>query len=388
MLEELITYDKLKTLIADSGRSYDLAVIDKAYALAEKAHRGVARKSGEPYITHPLNVAALLIDLGLDTESIAAALLHDVVEDTEVSLANLKSEFGEEITALVDGVTKLGKITFSTMEEQQAENLRKMLLAMSQDIRVMLIKLCDRLHNMRTMDAMPEQKRRDKALETMEVYAPIAHRLGMNNVQEELEDHSLQYLDPVGYGDITHMLSQNGGAHQFVQDLADLIRERLSENGIVDAQLSSRIKSVYGIYRKMFIQNKEFAEIYDVYALRIIVENVGECYNALGIIHDMFHPLPNRFKDYISTPKPNGYQSLHTTVLGHQGIPFEVQIRTWEMHHTAEYGVAAHWKYKEGIRGADKLEERLAWVRQLLESQRDSEDAVDLLRNIKSELLP
>ncbi|WP_312104501.1 RelA/SpoT family protein [Pygmaiobacter massiliensis] len=388
LLEELITYDKLKTLIADSGRSYDLAVIDKAYALAEKAHRGVARKSGEPYITHPLNVAALLIDLGLDTESIAAALLHDVVEDTEVSLANLKSEFGEEITALVDGVTKLGKITFSTMEEQQAENLRKMLLAMSQDIRVMLIKLCDRLHNMRTMDAMPEQKRRDKALETMEVYAPIAHRLGMNNVQEELEDHSLQYLDPVGYGDITHMLSQNGGAHQFVQDLADLIRERLSENGIVDAQLSSRIKSVYGIYRKMFIQNKEFAEIYDVYALRIIVENVGECYNALGIIHDMFHPLPNRFKDYISTPKPNGYQSLHTTVLGHQGIPFEVQIRTWEMHHTAEYGVAAHWKYKEGIRGADKLEERLAWVRQLLESQRDSEDAVDLLRNIKSELLP
>lgn len=387
-MEELITYDKLKTLIADSGRSYDLAVIDKAYALAEKAHRGVARKSGEPYITHPLNVAALLIDLGLDTESIAAALLHDVVEDTEVSLANLKSEFGEEITALVDGVTKLGKITFSTMEEQQAENLRKMLLAMSQDIRVMLIKLCDRLHNMRTMDAMPEQKRRDKALETMEVYAPIAHRLGMNNVQEELEDHSLQYLDPVGYGDITHMLSQNGGAHQFVQDLADLIRERLSENGIVDAQLSSRIKSVYGIYRKMFIQNKEFAEIYDVYALRIIVENVGECYNALGIIHDMFHPLPNRFKDYISTPKPNGYQSLHTTVLGHQGIPFEVQIRTWEMHHTAEYGVAAHWKYKEGIRGADKLEERLAWVRQLLESQRDSEDAVDLLRNIKSELLP
>lgn len=383
-----MTYDKLKTLIAESGRSYDLEVIDKAYALAEQAHRGVARKSGEPYITHPLNVAALLIDLGLDTESIAAALLHDVVEDTDVSLANLKSEFGEEITALVDGVTKLGKITFSTMEEQQAENLRKMLLAMSQDIRVMLIKLCDRLHNMRTMDAMPEQKRRDKALETMEVYAPIAHRLGMNNVQEELEDHSLQYLDPVGYADITHMLSQNGGAHQFVQDLADLIQKRLPENGIVDAQLSSRIKSVYGIYRKMFIQNKEFAEIYDVYALRIIVDNVGECYNALGIIHDMFHPLPNRFKDYISTPKPNGYQSLHTTVLGHQGIPFEVQIRTWEMHHTAEYGVAAHWKYKEGIRGADKLEERLAWVRQLLESQRDSEDAVDLLRNIKSELLP
>ncbi|MEG0803854.1 MAG: RelA/SpoT family protein, partial [Pygmaiobacter sp.] len=378
-----MSYEKLKKLMDESGRNYDREVIDKAYHLAEKAHSGVARKSGEPYITHPLSVAALLIDLGLDTESISAALLHDVVEDTEISISMLTVEFGQEITALVDGVTKLGKISFSTMEEQQAENLRKMLLAMSQDIRVMLIKLCDRLHNMRTMGAMPEQKRRDKALETMEVYAPIAHRLGMNNIQEELEDYSLQYLDPIGYQDITTMLSQNGGAHKFVQSIADLIAERLRENGVPAAQLSSRIKSVYGIYRKMFIQNKEFAEIYDIYALRIIVDNVGECYNALGIIHDMYHPLPHRFKDYISTPKPNGYQSLHTTVLGHQGIPFEVQIRTWDMHHTAEYGVAAHWKYKEGIRGADKLEERLAWVRQLLESQRDSEDAVDLLRNIK-----
>ena len=387
-VEEWMTYEKLEGLLRESGRSYDMGLIGRAYEVASKAHHGVKRRSGEPYITHPLSVAALLIDLGLDSASIAAALLHDVVEDTEITKADVKNEFGEEVANLVDGVTKLGQITFSTMEEQQAENLRKMLLAMSQDIRVMLIKLCDRLHNMRTMAAMPDQKRRDKALETMEVYAPIAHRLGMNNVQEELEDRSLSFLDPVGYQDIVSLLERHGGRGEFIADVSRQIRQRLAENGIEEAQLSSRVKSIYGIYRKMYIQNKEFEEIYDVYALRIIVETVAECYNALGVIHDMYHPLPNRFKDYISTPKPNGYQSLHTTVLGHEGIPFEVQIRTWDMHHTAEYGVAAHWKYKAGIQGPDKLEERLAWVRQLLESQRDSEDAVDLLRNIKSELLP
>ncbi|MBC5582015.1 bifunctional (p)ppGpp synthetase/guanosine-3',5'-bis(diphosphate) 3'-pyrophosphohydrolase [Anaerofilum sp. BX8] len=383
-----MTYEKLEELLKEAGRSYDMELIGHAYEVASAAHRGVKRRSGEPYITHPLSVAALLIDLGLDSASIAAALLHDVVEDTEVTKADVKNAFGEEVANLVDGVTKLGQITFSTMEEQQAENLRKMLLAMSQDIRVMLIKLCDRLHNMRTMAAMPDQKRRDKALETMEVYAPIAHRLGMNNIQEELEDRSLAFLDPVGYQDIVSLLERHGGRGEFIADVARQIRQRLEENGIEKAQLSSRVKSIYGIYRKMYIQNKEFEGIYDVYALRIIVETVAECYNALGVIHDMYHPLPNRFKDYISTPKPNGYQSLHTTVLGHEGIPFEVQIRTWDMHHTAEYGVAAHWKYKAGIQGPDKLEERLAWVRQLLESQRDSEDAVDLLRNIKSELLP
>ena len=387
-MEELMSYERLKVLLKESGRSYNEDLIERAYQTAAQAHEGVCRRSGEPYITHPLSVAALLIDLGLDSESIAAALLHDVVEDTETTYVEIKAEFGEEVANLVDGVTKLGKITFSTMEEQQAENLRKMLLAMSQDIRVMLIKLCDRLHNMRTMEAMPEQKRRDKALETMEVYAPIAHRLGMNNVQEELEDRSLQYLDPVGYRDIVTMLDERGGAGEFVEEISNQIQQRLEQNNVPNAHLSSRVKSIYGIYRKMFIQNKEFEEIYDVYALRIIVDTVAECYNALGVIHDMYHPLPNRFKDYIATPKPNGYQSLHTTVLGHEGIPFEVQIRTWDMHHTAEYGVAAHWKYKAGIQGQDKLEERLAWVRQLLESQRDSEDAVDLLRNIKSELLP
>ena len=359
-LEEWMTYEKLEELLKEAGRSYDMELIGHAYEVASAAHRGVKRRSGEPYITHPLSVAALLIDLGLDSASIAAALLHDVVEDTEVTKADVKNAFGEEVANLVDGVTKLGQITFSTMEEQQAENLRKMLLAMSQDIRVMLIKLCDRLHNMRTMAAMPDQKRRDKALETMEVYAPIAHRLGMNNIQEELEDRSLAFLDPVGYQDIVSLLERHGGRGEFIADVARQIRQRLEENGIEKAQLSSRVKSIYGIYRKMYIQNKEFEGIYDVYALRIIVETVAECYNALGVIHDMYHPLPNRFKDYISTPKPNGYQSLHTTVLGHEGIPFEVQIRTWDMHHTAEYGVAAHWKYKAGIQGPDKLEERLA----------------------------
>ena len=387
-MEGYMTYEQLKEQLRESGRNYDMELIDRAFAVADKAHSGVKRRSGEPYITHPLNVASLLGELGLDSESISAALLHDVVEDTEITKGEIESQFGEEVANLVDGVTKLGQITFSTMEEQQAENLRKMLLAMSQDIRVMIIKLCDRLHNMRTMTAMPDQKRRDKALETMEVYAPIAHRLGMNNIQEELEDLSLSFLDPVGYQEIVRLLDQHGGKGEFIADVSAQIKKRLDENGIPDAHLSSRVKSIYGIYRKMYIQNKEFEEIYDVYALRIIVDSVAECYNALGVIHDMYHPLPNRFKDYISTPKPNGYQSLHTTVLGHEGIPFEVQIRTWEMHHTAEYGVAAHWKYKEGIQGTDKLEERLAWVRQLLESQRDSEDAVDLLRNIKSELLP
>ncbi|MDD3429043.1 MAG: bifunctional (p)ppGpp synthetase/guanosine-3',5'-bis(diphosphate) 3'-pyrophosphohydrolase [Oscillospiraceae bacterium] len=387
-MADYLTYEDLKKYIAESNRAYDAQLIDKAYNLANAAHDGQMRRSGEPYITHPVSVAALLIDLGMDTESIIAALLHDVVEDTHVPLEEIKQEFGADVAALVDGVTKLTKITFSSVEEQQAENLRKMLLAMSHDVRVMLIKLCDRLHNMRTGDAWPEQKRRDKALETMEVYAPIAHRLGISGIKEELEDRSLRYLDPIGYEEITSLLSHNGGAQKFVGNIAALIGERLEENNIHGAQMSSRVKSVYGIYRKMYMQNKSFEEIYDIYAVRIILDNVAECYNALGVIHDMYHPIPSRFKDYISTPKPNMYQSLHTTVLGHEGIPFEVQIRTWEMHQTAEYGVAAHWKYKAGISSSDRLEERLAWVRQLLESQRESEDAEDLLRNIKSELLP
>ena len=384
---EIITWEKLVEAIKASGKSYNMDMIEKAYNLANDAHKGVCRRSGEPYICHPLAVARLVLDLGMDTESIAAALLHDVVEDTPTTLDDLKSAFGEEVALLVDGVTKLTKIQFSNIEELQAENLRKMLLAMSRDVRVMIIKLCDRLHNMRTGDAWPEQKRRDKARETMEVYAPIANRLGILNVKEELEDRSLHYLDPVGYEEISKMLSERAG-EEFLASVSGVIEQRLEESGIEGATIKRRVKSIYGIYRKTIMQNKSFDEIYDIYAVRIILDTLAECYSTLGLVHDMYHPLPNRFKDYISTPKPNGYQSLHTTVIGHEGIPFEVQIRTRKMDEQAEYGVAAHWKYKEGLDGHDKLDERLAWVSQLLENQRVSEDSGNLLHDLKSDLLP
>ena len=384
---EIITWEKLVEAIHASGKAYNMEMIKKAYDLANEAHKGVCRRSGEPYICHPLAVARLVLDLGMDTESIAAALLHDVVEDTPTTLDDLKAAFGEEVALLVDGVTKLTKIQFSNIEELQAENLRKMLLAMSRDVRVMIIKLCDRLHNMRTGDAWPEQKRRDKARETMEVYAPIANRLGILNVKEELEDRSLHYLDPVGYNEISKMLSERAG-EEFLAGVSGVIERRLEESGIEGATIKRRVKSIYGIYRKTIMQNKSFDEIYDIYAVRIILDTLAECYSTLGLIHDMYHPLPNRFKDYISTPKPNGYQSLHTTVIGHEGIPFEVQIRTRKMDEQAEYGVAAHWKYKEGLDGHDKLDERLAWVSQLLENQRVSEDSGNLLHDLKSDLLP
>ena len=384
---EIITWEKLVEAIHASGKAYNMEMIEKAYNLANEAHKGVCRRSGEPYICHPLAVARLVLDLGMDTESIAAALLHDVVEDTPTTLDDLKAAFGEEVALLVDGVTKLTKIQFSNIEELQAENLRKMLLAMSRDVRVMIIKLCDRLHNMRTGDAWPEQKRRDKARETMEVYAPIANRLGILNVKEELEDRSLHYLDPVGYSEISRMLSERAG-EEFLIKVSGVIERRLVESGIEGATIKRRVKSIYGIYRKTIMQNKSFDEIYDIYAVRVILDSLAECYSTLGLIHDMYHPLPNRFKDYISTPKPNGYQSLHTTVIGHEGIPFEVQIRTRKMDEQAEYGVAAHWKYKEGLDGHDKLDERLAWVSQLLENQRVSEDSGNLLHDLKSDLLP
>ena len=384
---EIVTYEKLVEAIKASGKAYNMEMIDKAYNMANDAHKGVCRRSGEPYICHPLAVARLVLDLGMDTESIAAALLHDVVEDTPTTIEQIKSSFGEEVALLVDGVTKLTKIQFSNIEELQAENLRKMLLAMSRDVRVMIIKLCDRLHNMRTGDAWPEQKRRDKARETMEVYAPIANRLGILNVKEELEDRSLHYLDPVGYEEINKMLSERAG-EEFLAGVSSVIEKRLEESGIEGATIKRRVKSIYGIYRKTIMQNKSFDEIYDIYAVRIILDTLAECYSTLGLIHDMYHPLPNRFKDYISTPKPNGYQSLHTTVIGHEGVPFEVQIRTRKMDEMAEYGVAAHWKYKEGLDGHDKLDERLAWVSQLLENQRVSEDSGNLLHDLKSDLLP
>ncbi|MEG2928907.1 MAG: bifunctional (p)ppGpp synthetase/guanosine-3',5'-bis(diphosphate) 3'-pyrophosphohydrolase [Oscillospiraceae bacterium] len=381
-------FEELKQLIIDSGKNYDIELIEKTYRLAEKSHEGQLRKSGEAYIEHPVAVAAIVLELGLDTTSIVAAILHDVVEDTDVTIEEIEKEFGKETAHLVDGVTKLGKIVFSSMEEQQAENLRKMLLAMSQDIRVMLIKLCDRLHNMRTIWSMKEQKQRDKALEVMEVYAPIAHRLGINSIKEELQDISLQVLDHTGYEEVKRVIQRGGDAQTFVDSIVEEVKGKLREFGLIDATVIGRVKSVYGVYRKVFIQGRDFGDIYDIYAVRIILNNVSECYNALMLMHDMFRPIPSRFKDYISTPKQNMYQSLHTSVIGRAGIPFEIQIRTWDMHHTAEYGIAAHWKYKSGIQGQDNMEEKLAWVRQLLESQKDTDDKSEILRDIKNELVP
>ena len=377
--------DLLKTIkLNDAG--YDVEKIRQAYETAASAHSGQLRKSGDPYISHPVSVAIILVDLGMDTDSVVAALLHDVVEDTAINLETVRKRFGQEIAALVDGVTKLGKIPFSSREEQQAENIRKMLIAMAEDVRVIIIKLADRLHNMRTIDFMPEQKRRDKALETMEVYAPIAHRLGIRAIKEELEDISLRYLDPVAYEDIENMLfADKDDRNRFLEMIKAKISDRLSKK-YSEIYIEGRVKSVYGIYRKVYIQARAFDEIYDIFAVRIIVDTVNECYNILGEIHDMFRPLPNRFKDYISTPKPNMYQSLHTTVIDKGAVPFEVQIRTWDMHHTAEYGIAAHWKYKEGITGKSSLEEKIAWVRQLLESQKDAVDVQELLGTIKTDL--
>lgn len=380
-------FEKLMQVIDKNIKNLNKEKIIAAYEFSEKAHTGQKRKSGEPYIIHPLSVAIILVEMGMDTDTVIAALLHDVVEDTEVSLEEVASKFGADVAALVDGVTKLGLLPLSSKEEQQAENIRKMLLAMSQDIRVVIIKLADRLHNMRTIDFVDEQKQRDKSLETMEVFAPIAHRLGMRAVKEELEDISLKHLDPIGYNMIEEKLVlQNQNRQEFLDRIKEKIKERLGggENLVIDG----RVKSIYGIYRKVFMQNKEFDEIYDIYAVRVIVDSVTDCYNVLGIVHDMFRPIPNRFKDYISTPKPNMYQSLHTTVIDKEGIPFEIQIRTWDMHHTAEYGIAAHWKYKHGISGKDKLEERIVWVRQLLEAQKESEDVEEIVRSIKSDIAP
>jgi GTP diphosphokinase / guanosine-3',5'-bis(diphosphate) 3'-diphosphatase len=390
MASPLKTFDDLKASIAASEHEYDMDVIERAYRLAEESHKGQKRLSGAPYISHPVAVACILVELGMDTESVAAGLLHDVIEDTPITLEQLRKQFGSEIASLTDGVTKLGRIPYSSREIQQAENLRKMLIAMNEDIRVIIIKLADRLHNMRTSEYWDEQKQRDKARENMEVYAPIAHRLGIRTVKEELEDLSLRVLDPVAYHEIENGLELRASERNaFIEMTKKRIMERVSQT-IPNVYLEGRVKSINGIYRKMFLQGRSMDEIYDIYAVRVIVDTVNDCYNVLGIIHDMFRPLPNRFKDYISTPKPNMYQSLHTTVIGKEGIPFEVQIRTWEMHHTAEYGIAAHWKYKLGITSGkeDMFEKRLSWIRQMLESQKDSEDATDLVRMIKSDLAP
>jgi len=380
-------YGVLTDAIKSSDSSYDSELIGRAFFYAEKAHHEQKRRTGEPYITHPAHVAKILISLGMDNESIIAALLHDVVEDTDVTLDELKREFSEDVAMLVDGVTKIGKIPYSSREEVQAENLRKLLMAMSHDIRVIIIKLADRLHNLRTIEAMVEQKRRDIALETIEVYAPIAHRLGIRAIKEELEDLAIRQLDPIGYNGIVEMLdARQKDRNELLNNVQNQINERLNHE-YPDVHLEGRVKSIYGIYRKMYMQGKTFDEIYDIYAVRVIVNSVTECYNILGIIHDMFRSLPGRFKDYISTPKANIYQSLHTTILSRKGIPFEVQIRTWDMHHNAEYGIAAHWKYKAGIsKNDEQWESRLAWIRQLLDSQKDNGDVQEIVQTIKNDL--
>lgn len=381
-------YEELRNLLVTIFSPEDVEQIDKAFNTANRAHEGQLRCSGQPYVIHPILVAKVVAELGMDKESVIAALLHDVVEDTDLTLEDVTEKFGKSVASLVDGVTKLGKVPLSTREEVQAENVRKMLLAMSEDIRVIIIKLADRLHNMRTLEFMPPQKQRDKALETLEIYAPIAHRLGIRAVKEELEDLAIKHLDPVGYAEIEKSLEVRGKSRRdYLDEIKGRIEERVCKS-VKDAHIDGRVKSIHGIYRKMYMQNKNFDEIYDVYAIRIIVDTVIDCYNCLGIIHDMFRPIPGRFKDYISTPKANMYQSLHTTVIGKEGIPFEVQIRTWEMHYTAEYGIAAHWKYKLGISGTQKFEERLSWIRQLLESQKDTEDVEEIVRTIKSDLVP
>ena len=376
---------RLIDLLRVTGKKYDLEKIQNAYDYAASLHEGQFRASGEPYISHPLAVAEIVAGLELDTDSICAALLHDTVEDCsdKTDLKEIQKLFGGDVALLVDGLTKLVSLEIEDKEEQHIENLRKMLLAMAKDVRVIFIKLCDRLHNMRTLDAKKEHKRRLTALETMHVYAPLAHRLGMQKIKQELENLGLQHLDPIGYGEVKGDIeSKYGKSLNFIENIRIMISEKLNENNI-NYTLEGRIKTVYSIYKKMYNQNKSFDEIYDFYALRVIVETELECYAVLGIIHEMFNSIPGRFKDYISTPKPNMYRSLHTTVIGRDGIPFEVQIRTREMHHIAEYGIAAHWKYKSGVSSKEDMDKKLEWIARLIETEdgaRDPEEFMDALK--------
>ena len=379
-------YQALEDKVSAYTPNLDTQRLFAAFTYADAEHHGQLRKSGEPYIIHPLAVADIVADLGLDVDSVIAALLHDCIEDTDATHEEIAKKFGEPVAELVEGVTKLTRVQYVSKEEEQMENLRKMLMAMAQDIRVILIKICDRLHNMRTMEYQSPKKQREKSLETMEIYAPLAHRLGMQKLKWELEDLSLRYLDPVGYKEIEDEMAKRSAAHEeFLASIQLRIQQRLEQEGI-RCKVYGRVKHTYSIYRKMFTQNKTLDEIFDLYAFRVIVDDIPECYNVLGCIHDMFKPVLGRFKDYIGTPKPNMYQSLHTTVIGREGIPFEVQIRTWQMHQTAEYGIAAHWKYKQGM--ANKklgTEQDFEWVRKLLESQQDT-DAEEFVRTLKVDM--
>lgn len=380
------TIEELMEKIQASEKQYDADKIMRAYELADSAHSGQMRSSGDKYITHPIAVASILLDYCMDTDTICAALLHDVVEDTEITLEELKKKFGEDVAVMVDGVTKIGLVPLNSKEEQQAENIRKILMAMSKDIRVIIIKLADRLHNMRTLYARPAHKQLKTSLETMNYYAPIAHRLGMSDVKEEMEDIAIHYLDPYGCKEVERQLDiHKEERDNFIDTIKARIRERITDIK-PEPIIEGRVKSIYSIYKKVYVKNKRFDEIYDIYAVRVIVQSVIECYNVLGVIHDMFRPIPYRFKDYIATPKPNRYQSLHTTVIGHEGIPFEVQIRTVEMHNTAQYGIAAHWKYKAGLKGSVAGEKRFDWIRQLLERQQEADDVEQLTDAIKTDL--
>ena len=361
----------------------DMQLIIKAYNFAEAAHESQVRNSGEKYFVHPFQVALLLADLNMDTATIIAGLLHDVIEDTNISYDKVREEFGEEVADLVDGVTKLKKLQYKTKQENQAENLRKMVIAMAKDIRVIIVKLADRLHNMRTLEYMTDEKKKEKAIETLEIYAPIAHRLGISKIKWELEDLSLRYLDPENYYSLVEKVSKKRLEREaFIKKIIDELYEKLGEMSI-KCEISGRPKNFYSIYKKMMYQGKAFEQIYDLTAVRIIVDNIKDCYGALGIVHTLWKPLPGRFKDYVAMPKPNMYQSLHTTVIGNKGEIFEVQIRTYEMHRTAEYGIAAHWKYKEGYAKGNNFDDKLTWLRQLLEWQTDLNDPKEFMETLK-----
>ena len=378
-------YEHLEKTIRGYNISADLTQIRAAYEYAREHHGEQMRRDGSPYITHPIHVAQIVAEMRLDSESIIAALLHDCIEDTDCTYEDIAKRFGVTVADIVDGVTKLTRVKYSTMEEEQMENLRKMLFAMSRDIRVILIKIADRLHNMRTMEYQTPVKQKKKAFETMEIYAPIAHRLGMQKIKWELEDLSLKYLDPVAYDDIAQKLEIAKSEHgQFMSAVTAAVNARMTEQGIPNATVYGRVKHPYSIYRKMYAQEKTMEEVYDLFAFRVLVDTVPDCYNVLGVIHDLYKPILGRFKDYIATPKPNMYQSLHTTVIGDEGIPFEVQIRTYDMHAIAEYGVAAHWKYKQGIKkqGGEGTYE---WIRRLLENQEDA-DAEDFIHSLKVDM--